>query len=296
MESGVYHARLHSLSHRCAQYCLPCARFDTDPIIFLDAPVFSVMRVDLQPILAMPFDVLGTPGLGADIILRQNPAGSQDQREFRRHLFIGSKILGIDELALAAHEFIDVHDRRAFGGRVIAWPLQAAGLFQLGIADTVEGGCQRCDFVHDFRRMLVVHRITESCGQGDRDFPVRLPALGRHHLAYTRDTPFGIGESAVLFQERRSGQEHVRIFGSLVEEQILHHDAFHRRQRGGDVLRVRIRLHDIFAFAIQAHETAIHGGVKHVRNPQTRFGAQGDTPRLFKLAAHGAVRNMAVTW
>ncbi len=48
----------------------------------------------------------------------------------------------------------------------------------------------------------------------------------------TRSEPaLGVGEGAVLLQERRTGQEDVREARGLVEEQVLHDDEVHRAQR-----------------------------------------------------------------
>ena len=56
-----------------------------------------------------------------------------------------------------------------------------------------------------------------------------LPVLRRHHRADPVDPALGVGERAVLLQERRAGQEDVRERGGLVEEQVLDDDEVHRR-------------------------------------------------------------------
>ena len=58
------------------------------------------MRVDFQHVLIMPCDVRSATGLRADVILAEDTAGGQQQREARAGLFIGCHILGVDELAL----------------------------------------------------------------------------------------------------------------------------------------------------------------------------------------------------
>ncbi|KAK0339794.1 hypothetical protein LTR94_033143, partial [Friedmanniomyces endolithicus] len=68
-----------------------------------------------------------------------------------------------------------------------------------------------------------------------RDFPVGIAGPRRHHLAHARDAAFGIGEGAVLFEEAGTGQEDVGEFRGFIQEEVLHHHAFHRAQRRFDV-------------------------------------------------------------
>ena len=90
--------------------------------------------------------------------------------------------------------------------------------------------------------MIVVHRIAHGLADQARDLPVFITVLRRHDLAHELDATFRIDERAVLFEERRAGQKYVRVIRSLVQKQILHDDAFHRRQAGRDVVRVWVRL------------------------------------------------------
>jgi hypothetical protein len=46
------------------------------------------------------------------------------------------------------------------------------------------------------------------------------------------------------------------VFGRLVQEEILNHDAFHRRQAGRDVLGVGVGLDDVFALDRERLEAA----------------------------------------
>ena len=80
----------------------------------------------------------------------------------------------------------------------------------------------------------------------------------------------------------------MRVTCGLVQEQILHHHAFHRGQAGGNVLRIRIGLHDVFALNIESLERAVHGCVKHVGNAQAGFGLQRHVPGCFKLMSRTA--------
>ena len=99
--------------------------------------------------------------LRADVVLRKNAPGGEDQREACGDALVSGHEFGDHEAALAAHEAADVHHRRALGSLVVAGPLQAAEPVELFVADAGEGGREARNFVHDFGRMVVVHRIAE---------------------------------------------------------------------------------------------------------------------------------------
>ena len=144
------------------------------------------------------------------------------------------------------------------------------------------------------RGVRVVHRIAERVRQQLRDLPVGVARLGLHHLAHARDAPLGIGEGAVLLQERGARQEHVRELRRLVQEQVLHDDAFHRRERRGHVLRVGVGLRDVLALDVQALELAVERRLEHVRNAQARLVLQLHAPGVLELRAHRVVGDVAV--
>ena len=127
-----------------------------------------------------------------------------------------------------------------------------------------------------------------------RHFPVGIAVFRRHDPAHAVDAALGIGEGAVLFEEGRAGQENVGELGRLVEEQVLHDHAFHRAERRGHVLGIRVGLADVLAFDVEALEFAIERGLEHVRDTQARFGQQADTPVVLKAAAHARIGNMTV--
>src|SRR5450830_613062 len=295
VEGGVHHARSHPFSDPRTEYGLPRAAADTDPVTFVDATALGVARVDFQAVFVVPGDVLGTPGLGADVVLAEDAPGGQQQGITIVDLFLGGYVAGEHETPLATHELIDVHGRRAVRCRGVARPLQAAMAVQFGVADVGEGRRQAGDFIHDFRRMLVMHGVTQGVRQGHRAFPVGLATQGLHDLAHPGDAPLGVGEGAVFFQERAARQEHMGELGGFVEENILHHDAFHGRQRRGDVLGIRVALGDVLALAVQALEAAAQGRLEHIGNAQARVGLQGDVPGLFELRPYHLVGNVPVT-
>ncbi len=103
-----------------------------------------------------------------------------------------------------------------------------------------------------------------------------------HHLAHQVDPAFGIDEGAVLFQEGRARQEDMRVVGRFVQEQVVHHDAFHGRQAGGHVFRVGIGLGDVLALDVQAEEAALDRGIEHVGDAQPGFRVDRDAPLGFR--------------
>ncbi len=187
-----------------------------------------------------------------------------------------------------------MHDRRAFRRLVVAGPLHRTELFQPGIGDGGKSRRQRRDLVHDLGGVGVAHLKAHRLGKPDGDFPVGKSITRRHHLADALDAPLGIGEGAVLLQEGRSRQEDVGIVGGLVEEEVMHDHAFHRRQRRHHMLGVGVGLQDVFALHVEAHERAFDRSVEHVGNAQARFRIELDVPHRLELVAHGVARDMPV--
>ena len=84
------------------------------------------------------------------------------------------------------------------------------------------------------------------------------------------------------------------VIGGFVQEQVLHDDALHRGKPGRDVMRIRVRLEDVFPLDIDALEAAIDGGVEHVGNAKTRFMVKLDAPKLPEHIARCIVGDMAI--
>ena len=55
--------------------------------------------------------VFSTTGLGADVILRQNATGGQDQRVFAIGALRSRHVFGQQEAVFVMHELVGVHDR-----------------------------------------------------------------------------------------------------------------------------------------------------------------------------------------
>ena len=295
MERRVDHAGLHPLGDPGAQHRLSGAARDADPVAFGDAAHFGVVGMHLEPILRVPEIVLGAPRLRADVVLAEHPPGRQDQRESAVDPLAGRDVFRDLEPALAAHELTDVHGRRAGRMPGITGPLDAAKPVDRLEADAGKRGCEPCDLIHDLTGVCIVHGIAHGIGEELRDLPVGIAGLRLHHAPHPRNAPLGVGERAVLLQERGAGQEHVREFRRLVEEQVLHDDAFHRHQRGRDVLSIGIRLGDVLAFDVETLELAVEGRLEHVRNPQSRLRLQRHPPCSFEGGAYRVVRNVPVT-
>ncbi len=128
-----------------------------------------------------------------------------------------------------------------------------------------------------------------------RDFPIRHAGHGRNRLAHAADAALGVGERPVFFEERRSGEEDVRVAGGLIQEKILDHHAFHRGHPGRHVLRVGIGLDNVLALNVHALEGAFAGGVQHVGDAQSGLALQRDVPGLFEQMAHAVVGDMPVS-
>ena len=77
----------------------------------------------------------------------------------------------------------------------------------------------------------------------------------------------------------------MRVARRLVQEQILHHHALHRRETRGHVLGVGIGLQNILALNIDALVGSIDRRVDHVGDAQSRFGLQLDAPGLLEQSA-----------
>src|SRR5579872_4494916 len=189
---------------------------------------------------------------------------------------------------------IDMHDRRAGRRLVVARPLNRAEFVEPGVGDASESRRRLRDLVHDLGRMRIVHLEAERLGESDRGLPIRHAAEWRHYFADAAYSAFGIGESAVLFEERRARQEDMRITRGLIEENVLNDDAFHRPEAGRDVLRIRVGLRDILALYVKALEGALDRLVHHVRDTQARLVGERNAPETFENLARRVVRDVAV--
>ena len=202
--------------------------------------------------------------------------------------------VGQHEAALAARELVRVHDRRTRGRGVVARPLDAAELVEPLEADALEGRRDVGDLVHDRRSRRVAHGIAHRGRDAAHDLPLGHALLLLHHRAHAIDAPLGVGEGAVLLQERGARQEYVREGRRLVEEEVLHDEDLQGLQRVGHVLGVGVGLGDILALHEQALEGAARGLVEHVGNAQAGLGIELLAPHLLEQLAGPLVRDVAV--
>jgi hypothetical protein len=107
------------------------AALHAHPVAVAHAAKLGVMRVNFQNVFRMTLAVLRTSCLRADIILRQNAPGGEQQREARARALVRRHMFGDDELAFAAREAPDMHDRHAVRRSVVAGPLHRTNLFEL---------------------------------------------------------------------------------------------------------------------------------------------------------------------
>ena len=242
----------------------------------------------------MPDHIRSAPGLRPDVILRQNAPGGQQQRKTRAGLFIGRHIFGADEFAFAAHEFVDVHQGRAFGSLRVAGPLDRAQGLQQFVSHAGKRRCRHGDFVHDLRGVGIGPARTQGIGEQLRDLPIFVAIAGRHHTTHAVDPAFGIGKGAVFLKKSRAGQEDMRVIGGLVQEKIVDNHAIHRRQTGCDMLGVGVGLQNILALTVEALEGALDRRVEHIRDAQTRFTVDFHAPEILENRANRVVLHVTI--
>ncbi len=294
VEGRIDHARRHTIRNQRSQRRIARAARKLDPVAILDAALFGVMGMDFQTILLVPDDVFRAPCLCADIVLRQDAAGGEQQRETRTGALIRRHIFRADELALAAHEAVHMHDRRTLWEFFVAGPLHRALLFEVSIGNAGKTW-RRCRyFVHDLGGMGVVPRKTHGLRQLLGYLPVGITVLRRHDLAHAVNAALGIGKGAVLFEEGGTRQEHMRVICRLVQEEIVHHDTFHGGKAGGNVLGIGVRLENVLALNIDALETAINGSVEHVGNAKPRFVVKLHAPEFLEHIPCRIIGDMAI--
>ena len=295
MEGGVDHARLHALADFSSQHGTTRTALNPHPIVLANTTFFGIVRMDFQAVFAVPLVVVGTSCLCPHVVLRQYAARGEQKRKLAGNFFLAGHVLCGEELALAAHKACRVHDVHACIRCVcIAWPLQAGVLVNFGVADTRKAGRECGNFFHNIFGVRIVHFIAQRLGEFDCDFPVRQSCERRHGFAHPRNTSLRIGKGAIFFQERRTGQKHMGVLGGFVQEDVLHHDAFHGGQSRSHVLGVGVGLHNVFALAVQTQEGTFHGRVKHIGDAQTWLRTQMHTPSAFKQGTGGGVGDVTV--
>jgi len=294
VKGRVDDARLHARCDFGAQRDVALAAGQRNQLAVLDAAHFGIAGMNFEQVFAVPDIVVCATRLSANVVLRENSAGSQQQGELAVGAFFGWYIVRLDEQPFATNELIDMHDRRAHRRFIVAGPLHAADLVEELEADIPKGRRQLGDLIHDLRRIVVIHRITHRLREFLRNQPLILTLLRRHHRPDPIDAALGIDKGAVFLEERRAGQEYVGELCRFVQEQVLHDDAFHVAERGLDMMGVRIRLSEVLTLDIHALEFAGAGRVEHVRNAKARLGIDSDAPVLLKLRANVVAGDVAV--
>ena len=148
---------------------------------------------------------------------------------------VGRHVVGHHELAFAAHEAVDMHDRAAIGRGIIHRPLQRTFGIETREADAGERGRQTRDLVHDLARVRVIpvkpHRLRQQLG----DLPVLKTVGGSITLRTGWMRRSALVKVPFFSRKRGARQEHVRVVGGLVEEQVVDDHAVHRGKACGDM-------------------------------------------------------------
>src|SRR5580698_7456312 len=93
MEGRIAGARGDSLGDRRTQRNCAGAARHFYPTGFVNAALLGVVRMDFEDIFRMPGNIPGAARLSTDVVLSENPAGSEYQWIARRSTFIGRNIL-----------------------------------------------------------------------------------------------------------------------------------------------------------------------------------------------------------
>ena len=86
----------------------------------------------------------------------------------------------------------------------------------------------------------------------------------------------------------------MRVVRGLVEEEVVHDDAFHRREAGRDMLGVGVGLQDVLALDVDALEGAVDGGVEHVGDAQAGLVVELHAPQALVDVAHRVAGDVAI--
>ena len=242
----------------------------------------------------MPGVVGGAPGLGADVVLAEDPAGGEDQRVAPGRPLGGRHVDRRGELPLPRTNDPTCMVGVPVGAASVTGHCIEPSRVEPGERDAGERRCRGGDLVHDLARPRHTTSGSPSPWRSRRRPPTRPCRPARHDRAHPVDPALGVGERAVLLEERRAGQEHVREPGGLVEEQVVHDDELHRPQRRLDVLGVGVALRDVLALHVEALERPADRGVEHVGDAQARLGLDGHAPERLVDLAHLGLRHVPV--
>ena len=119
----------------------------------------------------------------------------------------------------------------------------------------------------------------DARGQLAGDPPVGARLAGRREgLPHPLDAPLRVGEGALLLGERGRGEEHVRVLGRLVQEQVLDDDHVELRQRLLGVVEVGLREERVLADDVHRADPPVEPGLDHVGHREPRLGRRPDAP------------------
>ena len=174
------------------------------------------MRMNFEHVFLMPDDILGPARLRANVVLGKNPTGGKEQRILSAGALFSRYVFGNHELAFASYELSHVHRRSSFRSFVITRPLNAAEPIQLLETDAAERWGQSSDFIHYFRRVIIVHGVTHRVHDCLGDLPIGHTCCRGHHFAHQLNAALRVSEGAVFFKKCRTRQKNMRQLGGFV--------------------------------------------------------------------------------
>ena len=131
VERGVHHALRHAFRNPCTERCGAHTAADGHHLAIRNAAHFSVMGMDVEHVFRVPCHIVRAPCLCAHIILRQDAARGENERERTVGALVGRHEFGDHEAAKTAHEATHMHEWCALRCLVIAGPLDGTQTVKL---------------------------------------------------------------------------------------------------------------------------------------------------------------------
>ena len=254
-----------------------------DAVAARDAELRGVGRVHLEPVAGEELHVARAARHRAGVVVLEPAAGDEDERVLvaggAARRLVGER----GELRAPARqvELVLVEDRRVGAVRRDR-PQQAAPADALE-RHAGEVGRHLGDLPHRVRGRLEAHVVAQLARDRRDDVEVGPRRPGRLDSRLDElDPALGVRERAGLLEERRGGQDHVRVLRRLVLEDVLADEEVERLERRLDVLRVRVGLGDVLAEDVHRLEVARHGRVEHLRDLHPALALHRHAPALLE--------------
>jgi hypothetical protein len=132
------------------------------------------------------------------------------------------------------------------------------------------------DFCEHAIGRVVRLREAETLNDFAQNLAIGLGAFKRFHRGVDAlHAALAVGEGAAFFQEGSAGRMTLANLAVSVMKNLLHHEELEIFHRGLDVLGVRVGLHHVLAHQPERLETAVDGGIVHLRDFPAGFGGRG---------------------